>query len=227
MAKLVDIFLQPSKVFAEERERPTFLVPWLVLAALAVALSLAYFMRVDAAWYADHMFDAKRASMTAKEMAQAKAMMPGTRVMAIFGAVLGPVAVALIFALIGLYYWLASKITGAGLGFKHGVSLTAWSAMPGALGSVVGLVGALTMTGQATMESLMLTHVDPLLIDTTGSHWQKLAQSLDLLSLWSLFLAALGWRTFTRASWGKSILIAVLPYVVLYGVMAAVAVAFG
>ena len=71
-----------------------------------------------------------------------------------------------------------------------------------------------------TLESLMLTHVDPLIVDTTGSHWHRLATSADLLSLWSIFLAALGWRVFTRASWTQAIVVAVLPYLVVYGVMA-------
>ena len=220
MAKLVDIFLQPSKVWAEERERPTFLVPALLLAVVAVALSLAYFTRVDAGWFVDHMLDAKRAEMTAKEIAQTKAVMPGARAMGILGAVSAPITVALVLAIIGLYYWLAAKVTGAGLRYKHGVSLVAWSGMPGLLGSIVGLVGALTMSPQTTLESLMLTHVDPLIVDTTGSHWHRLATSADLLSLWSIFLAALGWRVFTRASWTQAIVVAVLPYLVVYGVMA-------
>lgn len=220
MAKLVDIFLQPSKVFAEERERPTFLVPWLLLAIAAAALALLYFNRVDGSWYLDHMLDAKRATMTAKEMATAKSMMPSTHTMAIIGAVTAPITVALIFALMGLYYWLAGKVTNAGIGYKHGVSLVAWSAMPGLLGTIVGLVGVMTMSPQTSLESLMLTHVDPLLVDTTGSRFHRLAQSLDLLSLWSIFLAALGWRTFTRASWAKSLVVVVLPYLVAYAVMA-------
>ena len=48
----------------------------------------------------------------------------------------------------------------------------------------------------------------------------RLATSADLLSLWSIFLAALGWRVFTRASWTQAIVVAVLPYLVVYGVMA-------
>ncbi|MGY3266396.1 MULTISPECIES: YIP1 family protein [unclassified Lysobacter] len=220
MAKLVDIFLQPSKVFAEERERPTFVVPYVVLAVLTVALTLAYFMRVDGNWFVDHMLDAKRATMTAKEIAQARKMMPGAHTMAMFSAVGGPIGLAVAFALIGLYYWIASKVTGAALNYKHGVSLAAWSSMPGVLGTLVALVGAFTMSPQTPIESLMLTHIDPLMVDTTGSHWHRVAQGADLLSLWTLFLAALGWRTFTRASWTQALLVAVLPYLVVYGVMA-------
>lgn len=41
MTQLVDIFLQPSRVFAAQRERPTFLVPALVLAVVTTAFTLA------------------------------------------------------------------------------------------------------------------------------------------------------------------------------------------
>lgn len=221
MAKLVDIFLQPSKVFAAEREHPTFLAPWLVLAALTIAFTLAYFFRVDAAWYADHMFDASSASMSAKDMARAKAMAPGPHVMGVFGALGGTITVALMFAIIGLYYWLASKVTGASLSYRHGVSLAGWSAMPTALGTLVALVGALTMVPQTGLESLMLTHVDPLLVSIPkGEHGHRLAQSADLLQLWTTFLAALGWRVFTRSSWLQAIVVALIPLAVVYAILA-------
>jgi hypothetical protein len=221
MAKLVDIFLQPSKVFAEERERPTFLVPAIVLAVLTVAFTLVYFNRVDPSWLADHTLDAQRGEMTAKELAKMKSMMPGARTMGLFGAVGAPIGIAVMFAVMGLYYWLASKVTGAALRYRHGLSLTAWSSMPAVLGSVIALVGALTMTPQTALESLMLTHVDPLFVSIpAGQHGHRLAQSADLLSLWTLFLGALGWRVFTGRGWGQAILVAALPYVVIYGVMA-------
>lgn len=221
MTQLVDIFLQPSKVFAAQRERPTFLVPALVLIALTMAFTLAYFFRVDPTWYADHMFDAANMQLTAKQMAQAKASMPSPHVTGVIGAVGGSVMLAIMFAVIGLYYWLASKITGRTLGYRHGLSLAAWSSMPAALGAIIALVGALTMSPQSAIESLMLTHVDPLFVHiAAGEHGHRLAQSVDLLSLWTIFLAALGWRVFTRSGWAQAILIAVIPYAVVYGVIA-------
>lgn len=221
MAQLVDIFLQPSKVFAEQRERPTFLVPALVLVAISIAFTLAYFFRVDPSWYADHMLDAKRGAMTAKQLAQMKSMMPSARTMGMFGVVGSLVGISLMLALTGLYYWLASKVTGHALRYSHGVSLSAWSAVPAILGTVIALVGALTMAPQTSLESLMLTHVDPLLVDLPpGASGSRLAHAVDLLSLWSIFLTALGWRVFTRSGWGQAILVAVLPYLVIYGVIA-------
>ena len=94
MATLVDIFLQPSKVFEQQRERPTFLVPALVLIAVVVALTLVYFSRVDTSWYTDHMLEASGKQMTGKELAQAKASMPGGQTLSVIGAISGAAAPA-------------------------------------------------------------------------------------------------------------------------------------
>lgn len=223
MTTLVDIFLQPGKAFADLRERPTFVLPFLLLAGLSVALTLAYFLRVDPAWYADHMFAAANADVSAQDLEKLKSAMPGTRTMGAFGAITGVLGIAVVAALTALYLWIAGKVTGKGLGYRQGLSLGLWSAMPGVLGMLVALAGALTMTPQTGIESLMLTHLDPLLVQLPADHrWNRLAESFDLLSLWSLFLLALGWRTFTRSSWPQAIVVALIPSAVVFGVIALV-----
>jgi hypothetical protein len=221
MGTLVDIFLQPGKAFAEQRERPTFIVPLLLLAGLAAAFTLAYFLRVDPAWYTDHMFDASGAEMTARQMEQAKASMPAAQMMGWIGAISSVIAIVVVTLLTALYVLVASKVTGQALSYRHGLSLSAWSSMPMLLGMIVGLVGALTMSPQTSIESLALLNVDPLLVDLPADHrWNRLAQSFSLLTFWSLFLMALGWRTWTRSSWLQAIIIALLPTLLVYGVIA-------
>lgn len=221
MGTVVDIFLQPGKAFADLRDRPTFVVPLLLLAGLSAAFTLAYFLRVDPTWYADHMFDATRGDMSAKEIAQAKEMMPGARVMGWVGAAGSVVAVAIATLLTALYVWIAAKITGHALSYRHGLGLSAWSAMPTVLGLLVALIGALTMSPQTSLESLMLTNVDPLLVDLDADHrWNRLAQSFNLLTFWSVFLMALGWRVWTRSSWLQAIVVALIPTIVIYGITA-------
>lgn len=220
MSQLVDIFLQPGRVFAAQRERPTFLVPLLVLAALTAAMTLAYFLRVDPSWYAEHMLDNSGRELTAAQAEQMRASMPGTRTMGVIGAVTGGIAIAVMTAITALYVWAAAKVTGRPLGFRHGMSLSAWSAMPMVLGLLVAIVGALTMAPQTGIESLMLTNVDPLLVDLPADHrWNRLAQGFNLLTFWSIFLFALGWRTWTRASWLQSVVVALIPTLIMLGIL--------
>lgn len=217
--KLVDIFLDPAKVFTAEKDKPTFLLPTAVMIAVSVAMILAYFLRVDPAWFQDFAITAMGKEMTPAEIAQIKQFMPAAKTQGYIGAATSVLFVPIIYAVVALYYFLAGKIAGAGLSYKHGLALSAWSSLPGALGLLVGAVGALTMDPQTPQHSLMLTHIDPLLVQLPFDHdLSALAKGFDLLIFWSIALGAIGWKTFTRSGWGSAVVVAALPSVLIYGI---------
>lgn len=224
MAHLIDIFLQPGKVFQDLREQPKFALPLLLIIVFSAALPLWYFLTVDGAWYMQHMLLAAGREMSAADLEKSKAMMPGTQAMAYIGAASSAVMITVVFALYALYLMLAGKITGAAMTFRRGFSLAAWSSMPVVLGMLVALVGVATMSPQTPIESLMLTNVDPLLVHVAPeSPWAGLARGFSLLNFWTWYLLALGWRIFNRASWTQSAIVALIPSVLIYGGMALVA----
>jgi hypothetical protein len=227
MAHLVDIFLQPGKVFEDLRERPTFAVPLVLTIVLMAALPLWYFSVVDSSWYLQHVLLASGRDMSAADLEKARAVMPGTHAMAWIGAVSAAVMMVVVYCLYALYFMLAGKIAGAPMTFKRGLSLVSWAGVPALLGIVVALVGVATMKPHTPIESLMLTNIDPLLVQLPpDSHWLGMARNFSLLTVWTWFLLALGWRTFNRgAGWLQAAVVALLPSVVIYGIMAAVALA--
>jgi hypothetical protein len=226
MAHPVDIFLQPGKVFEDLRERPRFALPLLLLLVLSAALPLWYFLAVDSAWYVQHMMLAAGREVSAADLEKMKAIMPGTQRMAYFGAASATIVGVIVVCLYALYLMLAGKVTGAAMSFKRGMSLICWSNMPALLGLLVALVGVATMQPHTPLESLMLTNIDPLLVQLPPeSPWLGLARGFSLINFWTWFLLALGWRTFNRASWSQSAIVALLPSVVIYGAMAAFALA--
>lgn len=221
MSHIVDIFLQPGRVFTDQKERPTFLVPLLIVSVFAAAFMLSYFLSVDPVWYLDHALTARGQEMSAAEMAQARKFMPGAKVMGYIGAASTVVVLGIVMLLYALYFLAAGKITGNTLSFKHGLSLAAWSSMPAVLGSVVGLIGVFTMAPQTPIESLSLLNLDPLLIQLPNDNrWSTLAKGFSLLTFWTVFLTALGWKTWGRTSWIQAIVVALLPNVLIYGAMA-------
>ncbi len=222
--QLVDIFLEPAKVFAAQKEKPTFLIPLLVFVLATVGMILAYFLRVDPAWYTDHILMMSGQSMTPAEIAQAKQFMPAASTQGYIGAASSLIFVPIVFCLVAVYYLLAGKIAGAAVSFKHGLALASWSSMPTVLGLLVGLVGALTMAPQTGQEQLMLTHLDPLLIKLPYDHaLSGIAKGFDLLAFWAIGLGALGWKTITDGKWPGAIVVAALPSVIIYGVWLAIA----
>lgn len=221
MSHLIDIFLEPGRVFAALKDKPSFWLPFSLSIVLTVVLTLMYFGKVDSEWFVDQQLAASGKEMSASEIAQAKQVMPSARTMGYIGAPVGALMIAFITALMALYYMLAGRITGAATSFRHGLALTAWSGMPGLLGLIVAIIGIVGMSPQTSLESLMLTNFDPLLVQLPLDHaWSGLAKRFSLLSLWSIFLAALGWRTWGRTSWAQAVTVAAIPSVLFYGVMA-------
>ncbi len=221
MTHLINIFLEPGRVFAELKDKPTFWLPLLLSIVLTVVLTLMYFGKVDSEWFTDYQLTASGKEMSANEIAQAKQVMPSARTMGYIGAPVGALAVAFISALMALYYMLAGRITGATTSFRHGLSLTVWSGMPGLLGVIVAIIGILGMSPQTPLESLMLTNFDPLLVQLPlDNAWSGLAKRFSLLTLWTLYLSALGWRSWGRTSWTQAVTVAAIPSVLIYGGMA-------
>jgi hypothetical protein len=223
--KLVDIFLDPAKVFTAEKDKPTFLLPMAIMVALSVAMILAYYLRVDPVWFQDFSLTMMGQEMTPAEIAQAKQFMPGAKVQGYIGAGGTLIFVPIVYAVFALYYFLAGKIAGAGLSYKHSLSLTTWAAMPTALGALIGTIGALTMAPQTPLHAISLTRIDPLLLQLPFDHdLSTLAKGFDLLGLWAIALGAIGWKTFTRSGWGSAVFVAALPSVLIYGIWLLIAV---
>lgn len=217
--KLVNIFLDPAKVFSAEKDQPSFLVPMAIMVAASAGMILAYYLRVDPVWFQDFSLTMMGQEMTPAEIAQAKQFLPSAKVQGYIGAGATLVFVPIMYAVFALYYFLAGKIAGAGVSYKHGLSLAAWSAMPTALAALVGLIGALTMAPQTPLHAISLTRIDPLLVQLPFDHdLSTLAKGFDLLGLWAIALGAIGWKTFTRSGWGSAVFVAALPSVLIYGI---------
>jgi hypothetical protein len=222
MSQLINIFLEPAKVFAELREKPTFLLPALLAIAATTAAACLYFFQVDPEWFANYQFAAAGSEMTAAEIEQAKKIMPGARTLGIISAITTPIMFALVFSITALYYLLAGKVTGKPVTFRHGLALATWASVPMVLGAVVAIVGLYTSSSnQVSFESLQMLNVDPLFVQLPLDHdWAMLARSFSLLNIWVWFLAALGWKTWFRTGWGSALFVVLLPYLVIYGAMA-------
>jgi hypothetical protein len=126
------------------------------------------------------------------------------------------------FLAFGLYYFLAGKVTGLALSYKQGLALAAWSSMPTLISAVLLLVGVFSMTPQTPLESLVLTSVDPMLMQLPlESPWKGLATSASFLVIWTIWLAALAWKLWSQANkWTGAVVVAALPTVLIYGGMA-------
>jgi hypothetical protein len=227
MKDLVDLFLQPAPLFERLRQRPTWLLPALVLVALAGASVYLYFSQVDPVWFIERSMLQSGEEVSDAQLEAARKAAPSGAILA--WSATGGVVVStfLMLLLTGLYLLLAGKVTGLGVSYRQGLSLASWTSLPLALGSLVTLAGLPGMDPRTPLESLSYTTVDPLLVQLPAdSAWKAFATSFSLLSVWTTWLVALGWKTWSRApGWGQAVIVALLPSVLIYGFMAARAAA--
>ena len=81
MSQLINIFLEPGKVFAGLKDKPTFLVPALVVALATSVSAVLYFFSVDPEWFSNYQLQAAAQEMSKAELEQAKQFMPGARIL--------------------------------------------------------------------------------------------------------------------------------------------------
>lgn len=217
MKDLLDIFLQPGPVLARQYEKPNGWLPMVLIAAAAAAFAYQYFNAVDVAWFLRTSAEQGGEELSAKEIAalESSADNPVFVWTSTIGSLLGMVFYLLLWA---VYFLLAGKLTGLAVSFKQGLGLSGWASMPGLIGTLLALYGTIGMSPQTFIGDLMLTSLDPMLMQLPPeSPWKSFATSFNFLNLWSIGLAALGWKLWTRdAGWTKPVVVAALPFAIIH-----------
>jgi hypothetical protein len=225
IAMLQALVFEPRKAFAAMAERPRVLFPLLLLIVATGGIALWYYNVVDLEWMTDRQI---RASGFARALTEAQieeqvkqaGAHPGRgSVIAVVATSLGVVIISLITA---LYYLLAGKITNVQRGFKQWFAFTAWTSLP----SVLGVIPAAYVLLTATSAQIDQGDLQPLSLNSLffqrapGEPGYTLLLSINVLQFLSLYLAAVGVKTWSGRSWLFSIVFTALPFVLIYGIWA-------
>jgi hypothetical protein len=215
---LIDIYLQPGPVLQKQYERPNGWLPILLIAAVGALFTYRYFSTVDISWFFRESaeLDGRELSKAELDAMDRQAAGSATLWASTLFSVVVSVALPLIWA---IYLLLAGKFTGLTVSFKQGLGLAGWAAMPGIIGSLLALYGTFGMSPQTYVTDLMLTSLDPMLVQLPPeSPWKSFASAFNFLNLWVIGLAALGWKLWSKdAGWAKPLVVAALPFALLHG----------
>jgi len=215
-----NVILEPSPTFARLKDKTRAWVPLVVLILLTLAISYWYIATLDFAWFREHMLAAQGTVKPEAGGAQGHVPTPSSMLWTMgIGIVLGtPVT----FALIAVYYLLAGKVMGSSIGYGKWFGFVAWTSIPHLLALPLTALQIATSGGRLTLEDSNMVSLNYLLLHLPqSSHWASFAGSLDLTSLWIIALAAIGLKAWTGRSTAACTFVAVLPYVLIYGIWAA------
>lgn len=221
---MTDIITSPGKALDEVKQHTAWLWwPLLINIVLAMAVFAYYYSWVDFSWLVEETIRGIPAENRA-EAAEAtrKFMQPGQTMWITLIAIL--VMSFVIYTLQAVYFHLVNKMTsGAEIGFGQWFSFSIWVGFVNIFGSLAMLATILMAdSNQLAQTSLQPLSLNALLIHASpGETWHTWANSVNLLMFWSIFLAAIGLGRWTGASTVKSWVIASLPWVLIFGIWAA------
>lgn len=123
-----NVILEPSPTFARLKDKPRAWVPLAILILLTVAITYWYVATLDFAWFREHMLAAQGAVKPEQRAAMEHFLTP-TRMLwsTVIGILLGT---PVMFALTAVYYLLAGKVMGTGIGYGKWFAFAAWTSIP-------------------------------------------------------------------------------------------------
>jgi len=228
MTALVDIFISPSKAFNGLKEAKGWsFVAFILLAGILAASMFAFYNKADPQFLIDQQVAAASVDATIAEQKMIRQSMEQTVDLqvwfAIFGGIIG---LAVINALMAGYYLFVSKQDPeANYGYGAWYGFGVWAMMPLVIYYLGFLILVLTASTNQISQTLMnYSSINQLLIGLEIGHpFYTLLESLNIFSIWSIFIAAIGLKSWTNFTFNKALLFAALPSIVIYGIWTVIA----
>jgi hypothetical protein len=211
----IDIFTSPSAVFERRKDDPTFFVPLLVI---AVIIGLIMFGTKDLmspifdAEFARGMAQAQKQNpaMTEAQMETAKGI---ARTIGTFG---GFIIVPIAICLVGLVTWVGGKIVGATTSVGQAMMVGCYAYIPRIIAAILGAVQAAVMD-PSSLNSQFAIHIGPARFfdaATTSLTTLTLMGRLELFTLWSTVLIAIGLKVTGKLTMQKAAIGATAVWVI-------------
>ena len=218
---LVNIIAAPKDAFTSLKEKPTVLVPLLLVILAVASLQWGYFNAVEREFLIEELIVQQQAvANVSDDQLRANLENLTPQRLAIQSAVSTAIFLTIILALYSGYLSLISKFTYDEIRYKQWFSLSCWTAVPVIFTAIAGWVLILTnsdgMIGTSEIQVLSLNN----LIFHSEGNFNTLLDNLTIITFWSLALTLLGYRQWTGKSTSKSSAIILAPYVLIYGIWA-------
>jgi len=230
-SRIVGVFFEPSKTFKDIAERPTWIVPMILVILAIMGVTTAMSQRIGWDRILRHQMEtnSRLQQLPADQREQSLALQEKfASVGGYVFAVVGVPVVDLIMAAVLL--GIAGGLMGGGMRFKQVFAVVSYSGLPGIVSAILTvLVIFLKNPDDFNMQNPLAFNVGAFMDPNTASKFMySLASSLDLFVLWTILLIATG----LKAAAGKKLtftgaLVAVLlPWAVVVLGKAALAGAF-
>ncbi len=221
---MTDMVASPGKAFDQIKLHSSwFWWPLLISIVLAAGMMYYYFSWVDFSWFVEETIRAMPVEQRAEAAEPTRQFMQQgpTSWMSAGGVVIGSFV---IYAIMGVYFHLANKLTtSADLSFGQWFSFSVWANFVSIFGTLAAFAYiVMSDTNQVSAEALQVTSFNALFIKASiGDAWYNIASSFSLINIWIIALMTIGYTRWTGATMMKSAIVVLLPWVLVFGIWAA------
>jgi hypothetical protein len=202
--RVIGVLISPDKTFRSIAERPTWVVPLLLVVALSLSVGFAMQGRVDETAMVKHNLDKFGVEVSDAQMEEMKSDLADkstTRKTLEMG--LGTLLAAGGYFLLAALFLVAFRLAGAEIDFFRSLAVTVHGLLPAGVAALLNLPLVLSrseISPEEAMRGGVLTSSLRPLAPEESPVLASLLGSLDFFTIWSVVLLILGFRAVARVS---------------------------
>jgi hypothetical protein len=197
-ARVVGTFFSPTATFQSIAVKPGFILPLLLWTAVSLLITNLMLPKFDY----ERMTRARmeKSGTTVPEERMQEIIAQQKKIGPIFGNVFGAISPLVVCLLSTLVFWGGFKAFGWDLTFKQGFGVSTHAYLPGVLGALVLIP---VMSSRETIDpqavgDLLRSNLGFLVDQSSSPVIHSLLQSVDLFSIWTIFLLTVGYSAAAR-----------------------------
>ncbi len=213
--RIIDTFIAPSKTFIDIRRNASWWAPWLLISLCSLVFIYAIARQVTFEQISKNQIaHSKRADQFDKLPAdqQEKQLQISSKIIQGFGY--GSPLLILFFSLIStVVLWATFKVAaGAETTFGQAYAITIYAGLPGVIGAILGSIALFAGVNPEGFDinnpvgTNLAYYLDP---DTTGKFIRGMASSLDVLTIWTIILTAIGYACTSKVKRSTALMIVI------------------
>lgn len=202
--RLLGALVAPSRTFESIREKPSWLVAWILLLLLSLGVGMALQERADPAEIAKLQFERMGMEMTPEQQEaierQTENQPPAMRVIGLAVATLVSAAISLILAAV---FMVVFRLSGSEIDFRPSLATTVHGMLPLGVAALLNIPLILTRSEVRAEEALaggVLVSSPRGLAPEDSPVLTSLLGSLDFFTIWTVVLLIIGFRHVARVS---------------------------
>ena len=216
---LIDVYFAPSEAFARIARRPAWIVPAVGYLAVVVLFTAVWTTKVEPREFMKAQLEQSGQAEKLSAEQREQVIEQQAKFMPIFGwlgSIVGTVVTLAVIA--GFFLFVYRFFYGGELKFGQSLAVASWVLFAVGLVATPLMLAVLALKGDWNLNPQEVVQANlALLLDrsTAAKPLWALLSSIDLFSIWTVFLLAVGYAAAVRRSLGSVIWGVVVPWLLL------------